>query len=385
MSGTIPYSQIVKVTPGVLSAGSGVDNLTALILTTNSAITKMQAFSSATAVAAVAGAGSVLANMASIYFSGHATASITPGTLYVAPYTPDTGSGSPTLTAQLTTLRNQNNLWSGFTFDGLLTESELQEVATWVGTQGDQIWAPLTDSAAIVSSGAVFGPWLQTQNLDGVTAIYDNTTYTAALALAWMGCLNFSSTRGRQTLAFIEDITELVTPQVTDGNTASALTAAGYTFYGTYGNGFSSGPMMANGNVSGRFMWADSFVNQIWLNGAIQLDLVNTFKNYGNIPFNVEGDTIAEASISETLSEFIAFGGANIGVQLTPAQTMEINLAAGNNTAAQAVMTQGYYFQPNISTATGANRQARIAPNAKLWYADGQSVQSININSVDVL
>lgn len=384
MSGTIPYSQIVKVTPGVLSAGSGIDNLTALILTTNSAITKFQSFSSASAVAAVAGAGSELANMASIYFSGHATASITPATLYVADYIPDGTSGSETLTAQLTALRNQNNSWSGLAFDGLLAQSDLQEVATWVGSQNDQIWAPLTDAAS-PSGGGIFGQWLQTQKLDGVTAIYDTTPYTSALALAWMGCLNFSSTRGRQTLAFIQDITGLVIPQVTDGNTASMLTAAGYSFYGSWGNGFSSGPMMANGNVSGRFVWADSFANQIWLNASIQLDFINTFQNYGNIPFNVEGDTIAEASINGTMAEFIAFGGANIGVQLSATQVMQINSSAGNNTAAQAVMTQGYYFQPNISTATSANRQARAVPNSKLWYADGQSVQSINISSVDVL
>jgi hypothetical protein len=39
---------------------------------------------------------------------------------------------------------------------------------------------------------------------------------------------------------------------------------------------------------------------------------------------------------------------------------------------------------PNVSSAAASFRVARTTPPARLWYADGQSVQAITLNSVEV-
>lgn len=463
MAGNIPISQIVKVTPSVLAAGGGINNLSALFVTTaRAALTagSIESFSSAPDVATAFGSSSALAQMAQVYFSGHETALITPGTLYVgaisafgsgaiatatltkdavsaiavssggagytvAPTVTISGGGgsgatatatvsggvvtaitvtaggkgyttTPTITitdasggmsAQLSALRAANGAWNGLAFDTELTAANKQAVAQWVGGQNKTVFCALVDSSTSATtngSTTAFAAWLAGQDIDGVTPLYDTTVLGGAEAMAWMASLNFAATNGRQTLAFIEDASGLVTPQVTDGATASILTANGYSFYGSYANGGTAYQFMANGNVSGVFEWADSYVNQIWLNSNLTSALVNLLMTTGNIPYNTEGDVLVEAACADPIARAINFGAIRPGIALTTLQKQQINNAAGNATAANDVVTNGYYFQPNVSTADASSRVARTIPNARLWYSDGQSVQSINVASVEV-
>ncbi len=306
------------------------------------------------------------------------------------------GSGytsTPTVTisagmsTQLNALRQANGGWNGLAFDSLMPLSLMEETAQWVSQQNDTVYCALCDdaSAATTTGGAgSFGQYLKTGNASGTTALYDTTPLSGALAMAWMASLQFTVTNGRKSLAFVQDASGLVTPQVTNGTTAAILTANGYSFYGSYANGGTAYQFLANGNVSGPFDWADSYVNQIYLNSNLTSDLLELFLSIGNIPYNVQGDSLAEAAIADTMATFGAFGGFQTGVNLTQLQQTQINNTAGNTTAATDVINNGYYFQPNISTASASQRVARTITGAKLWYADGGSVQMINLNSVEV-
>ncbi|MFT8655945.1 MAG: DUF3383 family protein [Acetobacter papayae] len=464
MAGHIPISQIVQVTPGVLAAGNGLNNLSGLIATTASdalAAGVVQSFASADAVGTAFGTTSMLYQMAEVYFSGYSTAVMTPGTLYVgalaaaasgaeatatltdgavsaitisaggtgyttAPTVTLTGGGGtgaeatatvsggavtgiavtaggsgytsvPTVTitaaasedmsSQLTALRSANGGWNGLAFDAELSVADKQAAAQWVSQQNGQIFAPMMDSdsgAATSGSDTAFGVWLGDQSISGVTAIYDTSPLSCALALGWMASLSFGTTGGRQTLSFVQDASGLITPAVTDGTTAANLIANGYSFYGSYAGGADTFQFMRPGQVSGKFLWADSFVNQIWLNANLTSDLVNLLLNTGNIPYNTEGDTLVNAAVQDTITEALAFGAIQAGVALTTLQKQQINNAAGVTTAADNVVNRGWYFQPNVSTAAASYRVARTTPAARLWYADGQSVQSIKLNSVEV-
>lgn len=463
--GNIPISQVVKVTPGVLAAGSGLNNLSALFVTTASstlAAGAVKSFTSAADVGTAFGSTSALAQMAQVYFAGYETAVMTPGTLYVgaiasagsgatatatvtggevtgltvgaggtgyttAPLVALTGGGggtgatatatvsggavtgftvtnpgsgytsAPTVTLtpaatsdigpQLDTLRSAEGGWNGLAFDTELDADTKEAAAQWVGTQNSEVFAAIVDSAASATeneSQTAFGVWLQSQNINGVTALYGTSPLVGALAMAWMGALSFATNNGRQTLAFVQDASGLVEAAVTDGATASTLVANGYSFYGSYANGASQFVFMRPGQVSGKFLWADSYVNQIWLNSNLTSDLVNLFLTTGNIPYNTEGDTLAEAAVKDTINQALAFGAMRTGVNLTTLQRQQINNAAGVTTAADSVVNNGYYFQANVSTAPASYRVSRTTPPAQLWYADGQSVQSITLNSVEV-
>ncbi|MBO1326050.1 DUF3383 domain-containing protein [Acetobacter sp. TBRC 12305] len=471
----IPISTLVQVTPGVLAAGGGLNDLTGLILTQDTDVVPagtVTAYTSAADVATAFGAATAEAAMAGVYFAGCANAVIAPATLLFGGYAPTTGTGAtatatlegesisaltitaggtgytapplvtldggggtgatatatvaggvvtglvvtaggsgytaaPTVTitpagadpaAQMASLRAANATWNGFApaFEPPLADK--QSLANWVGMQDNAVWGVIwdTDPQAVVAANGgasggtsggtgntAFGPWLAAQALGGVSAVYGNAA-AAALCLGWMASLAFGAAAGRQTLAMVRDGTGTLTPAVTDGATAAILLANGYNFYGAYANGGAAFQFMRPGSVSGPFAWADSYINQIWLNANLTDDLVNLLLSTGQIPYNTEGDTLVAAAVAGTIAQAVAFGAIQPGVALSALQRQQINTAAGLATAADSVATRGWYFQPGLSTAAASYRAARTTPPARLWYADGQSVQSIQLNSVEV-
>ena len=76
------------------------------------------------------------------------------------------------------------------------------------------------------------------------------------------------------------------------------------------------------------------------------------------------------------------FGAMRAGVPLSAAQIAEVNAAAGQSID-QTLASRGWYFQ--VLPASAQTRGQRKSPPCKLWYMDGESVQQLNIASVDVL
>ncbi|GBQ66228.1 hypothetical protein AA0474_1058 [Acetobacter lovaniensis NRIC 0474] len=386
------------MTPGTLyvgaiaSAGTGA---TATATVTGGEVTGLvvgnggTGYTTAPLVAITGGGGAGATATATV--SGGAVTGFTvtnPGSGYTsAPTVTLTPAATSNIGPQLDALRSAEGGWNGLAFDAELDADTKEAAAQWVGEQNSQVFAAIVDSATSATengSQTAFGVWLQSQSISGVTALYSTSPLVGALAMAWMGSISFATTNGRQTLAYVTDASGLVEPDVTDGATASNLVANGYSFYGSYANGASQFVFMRPGQVSGKFLWADSYINQIWLNSNLTSNLVNLLLTTGNIPYNTEGDTLVEAALKDTINEALAFGAIRTGVNLTTLQRQQINNAAGVATAADSVVNSGYYLKPNISTAPASFRVTRTTPPARLWYADGQSVQSINLNSVEV-
>lgn len=83
---SIPASQLVLVTPSVLSAGSNALSLNSVFVTQNAAIPigSVASFATLSSVEAFFGVGSAEANMAAVYFSGFTGTSIYPSVIYFA-------------------------------------------------------------------------------------------------------------------------------------------------------------------------------------------------------------------------------------------------------------------------------------------------------------
>nr|WP_279185252.1 DUF3383 family protein [Acetobacter syzygii] len=383
----IPISTIVKVTPGVLAAGGSLNALTGLVLSTNVAAVPagtVRAFTTAADVGAAFGTESVEYTMACVYFAGYTNAVMTPARLLFGGYANPTTTS--TVAEQMDALRAANATWNGFApaFEPVLADK--QAMAEWVALQNNTLWGVLWDTdvqATTQKSGSAFGVWLKNQNLSGVSVVY-NDPLSAALCLGWMASLSFGTTSGRQTLAMVQDASGQVIPPVADGGMAATLLDNGYNFYGAYANATSTFQFMRPGCVSGPFLWADSYINQIWLNASLTSDLITLLLNTGQIPYNTEGDTLVAASVQATITQALDFGAIQPGVVLSTTQKQQINNASSVATAADSVATRGWYFQPNVATAAASYRVARTTPPARLWYADGQSVQAITLNSVEV-
>lgn len=192
--------------------------------------------------------------------------------------------------------------------------------------------------------------------------------------------INFSETNGRITFAFKSG--PGLTADVTNASVASNLIANGYNFYGAYATANQNFVFFYPGSVTGTFRWLDSYVNQIWLNNQFQVALMGLLTGVFSIPYNPAGFSLIEAAAQDTINAGLNFGAFRAGVTLSQAEIAEVNSAAGLNIA-NVLQQRGWYLQ--VQDPGVAVREARGSPVCNFWYTDGQSVQQIQLSSVDIL
>ncbi|WP_438381474.1 DUF3383 family protein [Asaia sp. BMEF1] len=379
-----PISLVVSVVPGTIPANGTLDFLNGLILTTNVTAVPdgtVKAFTTLADVGVAFGTGTNEYKMAAAYFTGYDNAFQLPATLYFAGFV----DGTDTPATFMDKMAAASLQWTGFStaFEPSLTEK--QGFATWTGAQNAKYWyVPWDTDATATTQGstASFGAWLVAQDVTGTSPVYMDPAAAGAF-LGWMAALNFDQVNGRQNLAFTSN--GQVTPATYSAATAATLLANGYNWYGQFSGRAGSFNWVYNGSVSGPFLWADSYINQIWINALLQYADASTLTNFGNVPFNTQGDAIISAGRKSVISQALSYGAIQTGVAISDSQKLAINRFFGVDGAADAIVNQGYYEQPGASTATSANRAARTIPASKFAYADGQSVQMITLLSREVI
>jgi hypothetical protein len=101
-----------------------------------------------------------------------------------------------------------------------------------------------------------------------------------------------------------------------------------------------------------------------------------------SVPYNPQGYGLIRAAVQDPINAALNFGAIRAGVPLSAAQIAEVNAAAGVPIDG-LLSTRGWYFQ--VLPATAQIRALRQSPPCTLWYMDGESVQQINLASIDVL
>lgn len=260
--------------------------------------------------------------------------------------------------------------------------------AAWADAQNNRFgyvcWdTDLSASVAAPATGSL-GYAIQQADLSGTFLLGQDTAGTDLVQVAAFVCgvgasIDFTRVNGRTNYCFRRQTG--LTACVTNETAAENLIANGYNFYGTYGTANDSFTWLYNGQVSGPFSWMDSFVNQIQLNNAFQLALMELLQNTLSIPYNPAGRAIIEAALADPINAGLSFGTFRAGVTLSAAQKTEINDAAGVN-AATVLQNRGWYLQ--VLDASPTVRQARGSPPCTFWYTDGESVQKIDLTSINV-
>lgn len=286
-------------------------------------------------------------------------------------------------TAWITDYANRLN-FSGFTTAFEPNPTELLAFAAWTATQDDTVLACLWDNSAgalTLNNANCFGAQVMAQGYSGVAPIYADPL-AAVFPLAVMSSLNFGTTNGRQSMAYRAN--SLITPTVTDGNTATTLLGNGYSFYGGYAGEGAAYQFFYDGHVAGPFAWIDSFVCQIQFSAELDKALIALLQSVGQVPFNAQGDGLIEAALADPISAAINFGTIQQGVTLSASEAAEVNAAAGKQIDS-LLSTRGWYVLPGASTAAPSVRVARGPIEPQVFYTDGESVQTISLSSVDVL
>lgn len=298
------------------------------------------------------------------------------------------GATAASPTAFMTNLANVSQNWASFAtaFDpDAGGNANKQLFAAWANGSGNRYMyvAWDTDASPTTSANATgsLGRILETSNSSGTIPLYSPAQgpTLAAFVLGIGASVDFSETNGRATYKFRAQTG--ISPDVTSQTVYDNLVANGYSCYGIFSTADDDFTFLADGAVSGPFLWADSYINQIWLNNQFQLALMVLLTNAKSIPYNQAGYGLIRAALMDPITQGLNFGAFRPGVTLSQAQIAEVNNAAGKKID-DTLSTQGWYLQ--VKDASPQVRAARGTPPCTFWYMDGQSVQKINLASVEV-
>lgn len=258
-----------------------------------------------------------------------------------------------------------------------------QAFAAWTAAQGNRYayacWDTDITPTASTSATSSLGYLLEQSQSSGTILLYAPDAKLAAFVCGVVASIDFTQLNGRITFAFKSQSGLVAT--VTNQTVASNLIANGYNFYGTYATANDQFTFLYPGSISGQYLWADAFVNQIWLNNGLQLALMTLLTQLKSVPYNAVGYGLIKAACMDPINAALNFGAFRAGVPLSAQQTAQVNNAAG--LAIDGTLTaQGYYLQ--VLPATAIVRAARASPPITLFYLDGGSVQRINLASVAV-
>jgi hypothetical protein len=217
--------------------------------------------------------------------------------------------------------------------------------------------------------------------VDGTFAVYDpNNTYCAPFVCGLIASIDFEEENGNvnptykgQTglAAVVTDQTVLTNLENNSYNCIVAAATANQQFI-----------FLWNGQITGKWLWLQPYVNQIWMNSNFQLSLMLMLTHLKSIPYNKTGEGYIHAALMDPINAAIKFGAIQPGITLSASQISQVNAEAGT-AIDQVLSTRGWYLQ--ILEATPTVRQNRGTPPCNFWFTDGGSVQKISMASVDLL
>ena len=287
--------------------------------------------------------------------------------------------------------QNQNwatfmTVWEASWVAGNATVNDKASFAAWSNANPNRWLYVCQDSDVNVKNAAsttTFGDYLQQLHDVGTCPVFSNANDAtlAAFVCGFAASLNFTRLNGRATLCF--KMQGGLIPSVTNATDYAGILANGYNAYAAFGsnNPANNENWMTPGSVSGQWLWADTYLNQIWLNANLQLAMVNLLLQVGSIPYNSQGYSLIYAAALDPITAAVNFGAIRAGINVSDAQAAEIQYALGFN-AAPTIAAQGFYLQ--IAPATAQTRAARLSPPMTLYYQDGESVQQITLASIAI-
>ena len=292
------------------------------------------------------------------------------------------GAAAATPATFMPTVLAATTQWALFTTTWLPVLADMVAFAQWTGAQNEQYCYVQYDNDPNLYSSSNFGSSaageIYAAGYGGTIPVYGDIT-TASIVCAWAACLNFSQRNGRTDLAGVSSPS--VQPSVTDSTIAAQLVLNKINFYGDYANKGSQFQAFEPGAVTGKFLWADSYVNQIKFNDDLQSDQLSLLTSVRSIPYNVAGNALIESAYADTIQSHLNFGTIRTGVTLSASQIQQLYNNIGADVS-QQIQTQGYYLY--IGPNTAAMRVARTSPPITLYYTDGGDVQSLVINSTEI-
>ncbi|MDI2112091.1 DUF3383 family protein [Commensalibacter nepenthis] len=275
--------------------------------------------------------------------------------------------------------------------------AEKLEFAKWANSMKDDVCVLLNDAnldGKATNSETVSGSAenvkeedlsiaevVKKREYEGVVCTYCNPSLCAFIA-GYPAAWDLTKTDGRFTAAFRRN--SLLKANVQNESDALVLKAKGYNFYGVWASSTSNFTFMYEGRISGQYVWLDSWFCQVWMRRQLQYYFVMTLLARGQIPYNTDGKGILTTAIKPAIDQFANFGAIRSGISLADEQIQQLKQAGLNQSQINNITTVGYYLKIDMARVSPQIRVARGSPPIDFWYTDGQSVQQINMNSIEI-
>jgi len=292
------------------------------------------------------------------------------------------GAAANTPAGMMASIINQTLNWATFTSTFEPVTADKEAFSLWVNSQNNRFAYIGWDTSAtgtIVPDTTSWIALVKAAGYSGTMGLYLDYLH-AAFAMGVIAALDFNRANGRKTLAY--KYQSGLTASASDVTTANNLEANGYNYIGNVATANDGFVFLFPGSITGPYKFADSYVNQVYLNSQFQLALLTLLTSAGFIPYTSAGYTQIRQSCMVPINQMLKFGGIQPGVTLSAAQASEVNTQAGVDIATTLGQI-GWYLQ--IQDATAQVRGVRGSPPMTFWYMDGGSVQRINLASIAVL
>lgn len=308
------------------------------------------------------------------------------------------GAAATTPAAFMAALTNITQNWATFMTafdpDGGSGHVNKLAFASWVnGTNERYAYICFdTDASPTVAVPATssLGFAINQASLSGTVLCYEPSDQNLApFVMGAIASIDFTEAEGRVNLKFRSQsglqpgvTTQTVAVNLGGNPQVTGDRGNGYNFYGANATANQGFTFFANGFISGPFLWIDTYVNQIWMTNQFQLDLMLYLTGAKSVPFNPQGYSEVEASLSDTIAQAVTFGAIRQNVTLSSSQITAVNAAAGKPIDS-VLATRGWYLL--INPATPTVRQGRGPLSGTFFYTDGGSVNSIDLSNIVLL
>lgn len=297
------------------------------------------------------------------------------------------GSDALTPTQNLTALSalftDQFSIFFNDTMDSNLTDVINLEVAQWVHNAGDRYeFKCWTNLAAIETANDTTSIWyLINQAEYNNTAIFDevlyNTADRVAAAAGIEAAVDLSQANSAITLAFKQQ--DGLLPSVTSTAIAEILNTKKINYYANVGIEGTANTVnwFYGGYTSGKWIYTDNLMGQIWIALQCQVNLINEFTNTNEIANDQDGQGLIRTALTDAVESAITSNIIVKGLTFSPETTALILSQYGVN--AQELTLNGYII---INTLAGeALRQLRESTPWYILYAKGSAIQFIPVNT----
>lgn len=294
------------------------------------------------------------------------------------------GVPAMSLTDLMNYVVDRDTNWVTYASASELTDVQKLELAAWnsayeLGTRFVYAMNDTSDNAIVANNDDSLAAKVVAAGYAGVQPFYGEAKYAFTVP-AFAGSLDFSTTNGRLSFKF-RTFTGLA-PNVNRLSVATALESNGYSYYGQYGLNAVTAQYSSTGAITGKFLWLDTFLDQVWIKANLISAFTTLFTASQSYSFNEAGYASVKAAIIDPLTTAKNFGAIQTGITLDESQRRTIQNAVGKDVSGE-LYANGYYLY--IPAQSGANRIARTLKGVVLYWTDGQLIQSIDMQSTTVL